>query len=72
MRVQISSVMKLMFYEGTRTETPTQDEKLSQGKLVKKHVYISIFTNSSARTGYDARSIFKRSLTGLNSEFSFS
>ena len=33
---------------------------------------ILIFTNPSARAGYDTRSIFKRSLTGLNSEFSFS
>ena len=33
---------------------------------------ISIFTNPSARAGYDTRSIFRRSLTGLNSEFSFS
>ena len=31
-----------------------------------------IFTNPSARAGYDTRSISKRSLTGLNSEFSFS
>ena len=31
-----------------------------------------IFTNPSVRAGYDTRSIFKRSLTGLNSEFSFS
>ena len=31
-----------------------------------------IFTNPSARVGYDTRSIFKRSLTGLNSEYSFS
>ena len=31
-----------------------------------------IFTNPSARAGYDTRSIFKRSLTGLYSEFSFS
>ena len=31
-----------------------------------------LFTNPSARPGYDTRSIFKRSLTGLNSEFSFS
>ena len=31
-----------------------------------------IFTNPSARAGYDTRSIFKRSLTGLISEFSFS
>ena len=30
-----------------------------------------IFTNPSARAGYDTRSIFKRNLTGLNSEFSF-
>ena len=28
--------------------------------------------NPSARAGYDTRPIFKRSLTGLNSEFSFS
>ena len=32
----------------------------------------TLFTNPSAREGYDTRSIFKRSLTGLNSEFSFS
>ena len=31
-----------------------------------------IFTNPSAWAGYDTRSVFKRSLTGLNSEFSFS
>ena len=31
-----------------------------------------IFTNPSAQAGYDTMSIFKRSLTGLNSEFSFS
>ena len=31
-----------------------------------------LFTNPSARAGYDTRSIFKRSLTGLNSDFSFS
>ena len=35
-------------------------------------IYLILFTNPSARTGYDTRSIFKRSLTGLNSEFSFS
>ena len=34
--------------------------------------FISIFTNPSARAGYDTRLVFKRSLTGLNSEFSFS
>ena len=33
---------------------------------------IYIFTNPSALVGYDARSFLKLSLTGLNSEFSFS
>ena len=33
---------------------------------------IYIFTNPCARPGYNTRSIFKWSLTGLNSEFSFS
>ena len=33
---------------------------------------VIIFTNPSARAGYDTRSVFKRSLTGLNSECSFS
>ena len=41
------------------------------------HKYIifsqqSYLPNPSARAGYDTRSIFKRSLTGLNSELSFS
>ena len=34
--------------------------------------FITIFTNPSARVGYDTRSVFKWSFTGLNSEFSFS
>ena len=34
--------------------------------------HLTIFTNPSARAGYDTRSIFKQNLTGLNSEFSFS
>ena len=33
---------------------------------------ITLFTNPTARAGYDTRSIFKRSLTIFNSEFSFS
>ena len=31
-----------------------------------------LFTNPSAQAGYDTRSLFKRSLTSLHSEFSFS
>ena len=37
----------------------------------KIKVGLILFTNPSARAGYDTRSIFKRSLTGFNSEFSF-
>ena len=45
--------------------------------MSKQHNFKSTFLwsylpNPSARAGYDTRSIFKRSLTGLNSEFSFS
>ena len=36
------------------------------------YIYIVILsTNPSARAGYDTRSIFKRSLTGFNSDISF-
>ena len=35
-------------------------------------VYLSYLPNPSALAGYDTRSVLKRSLTGLNSEFSFS
>ena len=41
--------------------------------IIKSNILICIiiFTNLSTRAEYDTRSIFKRSLTGLNSEFSF-
>ena len=39
---------------------------------VQVHTFFFIFTNPSARAGYDTRSILKQSLTGLNSEFSLS
>ena len=51
-------------------ETGVQSQVKSYQKL--KKWYLIIFTNPSTRAGYDTRSIFKRSLTGLNSEFSFS
>ena len=35
-------------------------------------IIYTLFTNPSVRVGYDTRSIFMRSLTGFNSEFSFS
>ena len=40
--------------------------------ILKSPTGLILFTNPSARAGYDTRSIFKRSLAGLNSEFSFS
>ena len=46
----------------------TQSPKKELSTLYK----LILFTHPSARAGYDTRSIFKRSLTGLNSEFSFS
>ena len=49
---------------------PPKERNKQQGR---RHVPPNIlFTNPSARAGYDTRPIFKRSLTGLNSEFSFS
>ena len=41
-------------------------------KLYRSVSAWSYLPNPSARAGYETRSIFKRSLTGLNSEFSFS
>ena len=41
-------------------------------QIIIENEIIFIFTNLSARAGCDTRSIFKRSLTGLNSAFSFS
>ena len=45
---------------------------LSENATVLSSTFVILFTNPSARAGYDTRSIFKRSLTGFNSEFSFS
>ena len=50
-------------YGPTHMAKQKQDDQL-------EHKYI--FTNPSPRVGYNTRSIFKLSLTGLNSEFPFS
>ena len=42
---------------------------LKRGRFTCFHPFHPI-TNPSARAGYDTRSIFRQSLTGLNSEFS--
>ena len=54
-----------------RDDYVCQEKKEEKGSLALK-IALILFTNPSARAGYDTRSIFKRSLTGFNSEFSFS
>ena len=53
-------------------ESEKKNMYLELKKLWNMNAMIIVFTNPSARAGYDTWSIFKRSLTGLNSEFSFS
>ena len=69
-----------MTHNGWYTIEPNQTKPNPKYSIyMYKEVYVLnnlqwliLFTNPSARAGYDTRSIFKRSLTGLNSEFSFS
>ena len=65
-----STISKILFLILNDIEPPSSPDKVDGGNdpTVKQ----VLFTNLSARAGYDTRSIFKRSLTGLNSEFSFS
>ena len=51
---------------------PARKYRFLIDKKPQKTCYIILFTNPSARAGYDTREFFKRSLTGLNSELSFS
>ena len=39
--------------------------------FISANIQLYIFTNPSTRAGYDTRLLFKQSLTGWNSEFSF-
>ena len=78
----ISAEWKDSLDEIPRYDTKQSDGKVSVGNAAYPFIAIAplssqtqspiIFTNPSARAGYDTRSIFKRSLTGLNSDFSFS
>ena len=73
-----------MMFEYMKLLRDTMDKKLSPVTIHTRipytltctqkvaNKYLSYLPNPSARAGYDTRSIFKRSLTGLNSEFSFS
>ena len=68
--------MKLYKNKKSKSSCTGQRYRLLQHRqlgLTQRHIStLSIFTNPSARAGYDTRSIFNRSFTGLNSEFSFS
>ena len=60
----ISTSFRMLFY--SISIFPISEKKY-------QHYPIYLFANPSAQAGYDTRSIyFKRSLTGFNSEFSFS
>ena len=63
--------LRMLIYYKTQTINQPTNQILSLG-VGGVWIVMIIFTNPSARAGYDIRSIFKRSLTGLNSEFSFS
>ena len=56
----------------TKQERIHKDYTYSYLIVIDLYIKVYIFTQPSARVGYDTRSIFKRSLTGLNLEFSFS
>ena len=62
-----------LFIVPTKYPTDGLDPNQKRNALgMKLNYFWSYLPNPSARAGYDTRSIFKQSLTGLNSEFSFS
>ena len=69
-RKRISNPLKLLGFKITIHTNLKIVNFLDVALNLCKGTYI--FTNPSARAGYDTRSIFKRSFPGFNSEFSFS
>ena len=67
---------KMMLYKNTNAMVRSPEGDTVFFNIVagdpQHHICLSYLPNPSARVGYDTRSIFKRSLTGLNSEYSFS
>ena len=68
----IKDIGKLYRYISLNIHNYTRVSQKFCNILVCASLCYALFTNPSARAGYDTRSIFKWSLTGLNSEFSFS
>ena len=54
--------------KGVSSVVSKQRQQMMDKFIKEKEI---LFTNPSTRAGYDTRSIFKQSLTGLDSEFSF-
>ena len=70
--LRLQHVLPLQFKADPIVMVSKKYSKLPSIPYQEPHNQI-LFTNPSARAGYDTRSIFfKRSLAGLNSEFSFS
>ena len=77
MRIQIvvgdnRTIFKNLAKRLGEIETRKRIETIETTAVLKSAKMLILFTNPSAQAGYDTRSIFKRSLTGFNSEFSFS
>ena len=74
--VLASSMVDRVGLQNRERERGVERERERERKWVKRIHAVgkpwSYLPNPSARAGYDTRAIFKRSLTGLNSEFSFS
>ena len=66
---EVSSTVLKVFGMTQPGIEPRSPEPLANKDPPQKCVYSP---NLSARAGFDTRSIFKRSLSGVNSEFSFS
>ena len=63
-------IFVFMLFKNRRKEIKQSASGLNKG--LSSIFCLILFTNPSARAGYDTRSIFKWSLTGLHSEFPFS
>ena len=68
----IENTMKTWTLELTAGGGSSVEAKIQRRIFQDSLSPLLLFTNPSARAGYDTRSIFKRSLTGFNLEFSFS
>ena len=67
-----SQELMICWWLDKEMDTVTWVQILDEAICISHGANHIIFTNPSAQAGYDTRSFFKRSLTVLSSEFSFS